>query len=101
MSAMVTLKLRGPRQIDAADWMMGKPCPEEIDPAMGDWNCQGASVIGGVLSVPAHLLAEFIEEVEDGIVVTIDSAGTPEDDIDARAVVRAMEKIIEKLKEIS
>lgn len=97
---VITLKLGGPRQLDAADWMLGKPTPDEVDEEGRDWDQLGVSIKDGVLSIPAHRLADFIEEMEDGIIVTLNSAGTPEDDIDARAVVRAMETIIERLRSL-
>lgn len=99
MTDVVTLRLRGPRQLDAADWMLGKPTPEEIDEDGREWESLGVTIRDGVLSIPAHLLADFIEEIEDGIVVTLDAGeGTPEDMVDARAVVRAMETIADKLR---
>lgn len=101
MSAVVTLKLGGPRLIDAADWMLGKPVPEEVDgEGLADWETMGATLRNGVLSIPTHLLADFIEECEDGIVVTLNSAATPEEIKDSKAVVRALETIIERLRDL-
>jgi hypothetical protein len=97
----VTLKLRGPRQLDAADWMLGKPLPEEIpghDQGTGDWEAVCVTIRDGVLSVPAHLLADFIEECEDGIVMSEHMLDDPYDGADARAFTRAMTTLIEKLR---
>lgn len=103
----VTLKLGGRRLVAAADWMMGKPCPEEIDPEGGDWYDQGASVISGVLTIPAHRVADFIGECQDGIVTMEDiAAGVtdwddgPSDNSDAKATARALQTIIDKLHQL-
>lgn len=103
MTTMVTLKLGGPRLIEAADWMMGKPTPDEVGADGAEWDAIGASVESGVLTVPAHLLADFIEECKDGIVTMEDiAAGVLDDDfIDAKAASRALATIIQKLKEIT
>jgi hypothetical protein len=97
----VTLKLRGHRLLDAADWMMGKPLPEDIpghDVGDGTWHATGATLIDGVLSIPAHLLTDFIEEIEDGIMIAEDMVDDPYEGAEARAHIRAFRSLIEKLE---
>lgn len=98
----VTLKLRGHRQIEAADWMMGKPTPEEVDEDGREWEQLGVDVRDGVLSIPAHCLADFVEELENGVEIMLNIAddfpSDWDDYKDARATARALTTIAEKLR---
>lgn len=97
----VALKLRGKRQFEVADWMMGKPTPEDVGPGDGtEWESLGASTAGGVLTVPASLLADFIDECEYGITALLEMADQDSDEarVDARAQTRALQTIIDKLR---
>jgi hypothetical protein len=94
----IALKLRGIRQIDAAEWMLGKPTPEEVDEEGREWEQLGVTLRDGILSIPAHLLADFIEECEDGIAIFEHHMDDPYDGPDIRAFIRAMTTLIEKLE---
>jgi hypothetical protein len=102
----IALKLRGIRQIDAAEWMLGKPVPEEIDgEGLADWETMGVSLTGDHhLVVPTKLLADFIEEIDDAIVILGNiKDGLPsewEEHGIIRSNIRALETIQRKLREM-
>lgn len=99
----VALKLRGPRQLEAADWMLGHSVPEEIDgEGLAEWGTLGADVRDGVLTVPSHLLVDFIEECMAGAeqLLSMSDGWALSDDErkNGRAAARALTTIAEKLR---
>lgn len=100
---IVTLKLQGVRQIDAAQWIIDKPTPEEIDPEGAEWFVHGVSFDWPTrtLAVPTAMLNDFIAECEYGAEQIADMAeqdGWDDSIANARAISRALLTIATKLK---
>lgn len=94
----ITLKLRGSRLTDAADWMLGHSVPEEVDgEGLADWEQMGVDLKDGVLTVPTNRLADFIEDLLAGADQVLNMSATDEEDKDAEATARALTTIAERL----
>jgi hypothetical protein len=84
--------------LEAIDWMLGHSTPEEVDEEQRDWGDLGLDVRDGMLSIPDQLVADFVEDLEDGAEQIVAMAeGLDDDDRrDSRAMAKALRTIAAK-----